>query len=86
MKEEKIPTQNRNSITIRVFDDNKITINNRPILEKELLATLVSLRSTHPKEIPLVFHDKKATFGTYQIVKNALEIAGFEEMDIMLKP
>ncbi len=86
IKEEKIPSQNRNSITIRVFDDNTITLNNRSISEKELLQTLITLKKTHPKEIPIIFHDKKAAFGTYQTIKNALENAGFEEMDILLKP
>lgn len=85
-KESSIPAQTRQSITIRVFDDNTVTINNRAITEKDLLATLISLKKNHPTEIPLLFHDKQATFGTYQMVKNAVESAGFEEMDIFLKP
>jgi biopolymer transport protein ExbD len=85
-KESSMPTQSRNSITIRVFDDNTVTINNRNITEKDLLATLLSLKKNHPTETPLLFHDKNATFGTYQMVKNAVESAGFEEMDVFLKP
>ena len=85
-KEEQLPSQNRNSITIRVFEDNTITINNREVVEKELLSTLMSLKKNHPKEIPLLFHDKKANFGTYQSIKNAVETAGFDEMDLLLKP
>ena len=85
-KEEQLPSQNRNSITIRVFEDNTITINNREVIEKELLSTLMSLKKNHPKEIPLLFHDKKANFGTYQSIKNAVETAGFDEMDLLLKP
>jgi biopolymer transport protein ExbD len=85
-KEESAPVQSRTSITIRVFDDNTMTINNRPITEKDLLATLLSLKKNHPKEIPILFHDKIAPFGTYQMIKNAVETAGFEEMDIFLKP
>ena len=46
----------------------------------------MSLKKNHPREIPRVFQDKNATFGTYQTVKNAVEAAGFEEMDIILKP
>lgn len=85
-KEESSPVQSRNSITIRVFEDNTVTINNRAITDKDLLATLLSLKKNYPKEIPLLFHDKGATFGTYQMVKNAVETAGFEEMDLFLKP
>lgn len=85
-KEKSVPIQHRNSITIRVFDDNTITINNRPTSEKELLTVLMSLKKNHPQETPLVFHDKNASFGTYQMVKNAVETAGFIEMDLILKP
>lgn len=85
-KEEALPIQTRTSITIRVFDDNTITINNRAITDKDLMATLLSLKKNYPKEVPTLFHDKAATFGTYQMVKNAVELAGFEEMDIFLKP
>lgn len=84
--QEKIPSQTRNSITIRVFDDNSITINNRPIELEHMLPTLHSLRKNHPDVTPMVFHDKKAAFGTYQIVKNSVEMAGFEQMDILLQP
>jgi biopolymer transport protein ExbD len=84
--QEKIPSQTRNSISIRVFDDNSITINNRPIELEHMLPTLLSLKKNHPDVTPMVFHDKKAAFGTYQIVKNSVEMAGFEQMDILLQP
>jgi biopolymer transport protein ExbD len=84
--QEKIPSQTRNSITIRVFDDNSITINNRPIEIEHMLPTLLSLRKNNPDVTPMVFHDKKAAFGTYQIVKNSVEMAGFDQMDILLQP
>lgn len=85
-KEEQLPTENRNSITIRVYEDNEITINERSVLASELLPLLISLKERHPSEIPLLFHDKKASFGTYQMIKNSVETAGFSELDILLKP
>ena len=85
-KEEQLPTENRNSITIRVYEDNTITINHRDVSTKELLPLLIALKQSHPHEIPLLFHDKKAYFGTYQLIKNCVEGAGFEELDILLKP
>jgi biopolymer transport protein ExbD len=84
--EEKIPSQSRNSILIKVFDDNSITINNRPIDAHNILPALTALKKNHPQATPMVFHDKKASFGTYQVVKNAVETAGFEHMDILLQP
>ncbi|PCI93159.1 biopolymer transporter ExbD [Candidatus Aerophobetes bacterium] len=85
-KQSSIPIQNRNCITIRVFEDDHITINSRGVTENDLLAVLISLKKNHPQEVPRLFHDKKATFGAYQIVKNAVETAGYDEMDILLKP
>jgi biopolymer transport protein ExbD len=84
--QEKIPSPTRNSITIRVFDDNSITINNRFIDLDHILPTLLALKKNHPDITPMVFHDKKASFGTYQIVKNSVEMAGFDQMDILLQP
>jgi biopolymer transport protein ExbD len=84
--QEKLPSPSRNSITIRVFDDNSVTINNRSITLEHILPTLLALKKTHPDVTPMVFHDKKAAFGTYQIVKNSVEMAGFEQMDILLQP
>lgn len=78
--------QSKQVITIKVFDNNKISINNREVEERELLAVLINLKKNYPSEIPRLFQDQKAYFGTYQIVKNALEQAGFEELDIVLKP
>ena len=37
-KQDSIPVQNRNCITIRVFEDNHMTINSREVTEKDLLA------------------------------------------------
>ena len=84
--QEDSSTQSKQVITIKVFDNNKISINNREVEERELLAVLINLKKNYPHEIPRLFQDQKAYFGTYQIVKNALELAGFEELDIVLKP
>jgi biopolymer transport protein ExbD len=35
---------------------------------------------------PQLFQDKRAAFGTYQQVKNAAEMAGFSELEVILKP
>ncbi len=51
-------------------------------LEKELLAQ----KKLYPQKIPQVIHDKNASFGTYQTVKNTLEKCGFDQMDVILKP
>jgi len=78
--------QENSPVAIHVHADNSIWINNRIVNEKELLLILKQAKHTHPQKIPQLFHDKKAQFGTYQTVKNAVEMAGFEQLDVILQP
>lgn len=73
-------------ITIHVREDNTILLNNRKVTLDQLLVQLRQLRKSSPKKVPQLFHDKKGYFGTYQSVKNAVEMAGFEELDLLLQP
>ncbi|NGX56775.1 MAG: Biopolymer transport protein ExbD [Candidatus Anoxychlamydiales bacterium] len=73
-------------IIIKVKFDNSILLNNRPILLSELTSILKKNRNPNIKQIPQLYHDKKATFGTYQSIKNAVEASGFEELDVILMP
>lgn len=81
------PRVDSNSLVkIQVFDNNTVWINNRRVADDNLLTTLKTLNAQNPQTIPQVYHDRKAHFGTYQNVKNAVETAGFEQMDVILKP
>jgi biopolymer transport protein ExbD len=53
----------------------------------EQLSSLLqrAFRAGHVR-IPQLFQDKRACFGTYQQVKNAVENAGFNELEVILKP
>jgi len=73
-------------ITLHVQKDNTITLNNRKVRPEQLADLLRQLKRKYPQARPQVFHDKRAAFGTYQSVKNAAEEAGFQQMDIILKP
>jgi biopolymer transport protein ExbD len=73
-------------ITIRVHEDNSIWFNSKLITAQELLPLLKEAKKLHPQHIPQLFHDKKAQFGTYQSIKNAVELAGFEQLDVILQP
>lgn len=75
-----------NPITIRVFANNTISFNNQMVQEKELMEMLKQAKKLYPQAIPQLYHDKIAPFGTYQIVKGAVETAGFEQLDIILQP
>ncbi len=74
------------SLHIHVKEDNSIWINKQRIPSSELPPLLQKIHERIPGERPQVFHDRRAQFGTYQTVKNALEEAGFSEMDIILSP
>ena len=78
--------QENSPVAIHVRENNSILMNNRIVSEKELIQLLKEAKRAHPQKIPQLFHDKKAHFGTYQTVKNAVEIAGFEQLDIILQP
>ena len=76
--------QDTSKMAIYVRADNSIWFNNRQVSAVEL-EKILKARRGREKAIKL-FHDKKASFGTYQSIKNAVESAGFQQMDIILKP
>lgn len=78
--------QEPSSLSIHVHEDNTIWLNKKLVSSQELEKILKQAHLRTPNCIPQLFHDKKAHFGTYQTVKNAVEIAGFEQMDVILQP
>lgn len=84
--EKNISVQEASPIAIYVHEDNSIAINGQTVSLSQLIAYLKQAKTRFPLARPQLFHDKKAHFGTYQSVKNAVESAGFQQMDIILKP
>lgn len=78
--------QETSPLAIHVHHDNKVWFNNREVTLIQLTTDLKEAKIRYPKAVPQVFHDKRAQFGTYQSVKNAVEEAGFPQMEIILKP
>ena len=73
-------------ISIHVLKDNRIAFNSQYVTTDRLVTLLKEAKKKYPQVRPQIFHDRNAFFGTYQAVKNAVEMAGFEQMDIVLKP
>lgn len=73
-------------VSIQVKADNGIWLNGQKVPLANLEQELKQSKLQHPNAIPQLFHDRKAHFGTYQSIKNAAEIAGYKQMDIVLKP
>ncbi|MDF2577059.1 MAG: hypothetical protein K0S74_543 [Chlamydiales bacterium] len=73
-------------IYIHVRKDNTIWINQKIVTLSELKTWLIQAKRTYPNAKPLLFHDKNATFGTYQSIKDLVENAGFKELNVVLQP
>ena len=78
--------QETSPIAIHVRKDNTIWYNKQMVNINQLRELLTEAKQKHPKAKPQLFQDKSAQFGIYQSVKNAAESAGFNELDIVLKP
>ena len=74
------------SIVLKVKEDNSILLNNRLITLNELGSLIKEIKKAHPNQVPQIYHDKKAYFGTFQSIKNIIEATGFEQLDVVLQP
>lgn len=81
-----ISVQETSPITIHVHSNNTISFNEQRVTIEQLPNLLRQAKQRYPKARPQLFHDKKGHFGMYQSVKNAAESAGFQQMDVVLKP
>lgn len=79
-------TSENNSLNIHVHQDNTIWFHGKCVTVEQLTTLLKDARRQSRGRIPQLFQDKRASFGTYQNVKNAVETAGFEQVDVILKP
>ena len=79
-------TSENSSLTIHVHSDNTIWFHGKCVHADQLTELLKQARKQGNHRIPQLFQDKRACFGTYQNVKNAVEMAGFEQVDVILKP
>ena len=73
-------------LSIIVKADNTIWAQGKKVSLQELEHSLLAQKKQYPGRSPQVIHDRNASFGTYQSVKNTLERCGFEQMDVVLKP
>lgn len=73
-------------LAITVHADNSIWFHGKSLSLAQLENQLREEKKRNPKAIPQLIHDSRAQFGTYQSLKNSLEGAGFEQMEVILKP
>jgi biopolymer transport protein ExbD len=73
-------------LSIHVRSDDTIWINEHPLDHDRIGPFLKALYQQQPDKNPQLFQDKNAHFGTYQLVKNAVEKAGYSELEVVLTP
>jgi len=79
-------TVSPSNLSIHVHKDNTIWIEKQAISPDRLRALLIALYQKNPELNPQLYQDRKAEFGTYQLIKNAVEEAGFSELEVVLDP
>lgn len=84
--EGSVSVQESGPITIHVHRNNTISFNEQMTTIEQLPGLLRQAKKRYPNARPQIFHDRHAHFGVYQAIKNAAEAAGFQQMDIVLKP
>ena len=84
--EETLQLKEKSPLAIVVRKDNTVLLDGIPVSLTNLTAHLKALKISHPHQKPQLFHDKEAHFGTFQAIKNAAQEAGFDELDLILKP
>lgn len=75
-----------NALSISVRADNSLWFQGAQMTLAQLETRLKQERKRNPQAVPQLLHDRSASFGTYQSLKNLLESMGFEQMDVVLKP
>lgn len=73
-------------IAIHVKADNSIWLRGRRVTPSQLQLILKEAKLRFPNSTPQLFQDRNASFGTYQMIKNSAEVAGFQQLDVVLKP
>lgn len=84
--QERTALSSNSPIRIYVTRDNHITLNGKEVSLGRLKEELRPLRHQYPNEVPKLFHDHEAHFGTYQIVKASAEEVGFKQIDLVIAP
>lgn len=86
LAESGVPAKNSQSSALAVYvrADDSVWLQKTKVSIKDL-ESLLKKEKLKGQRLQL-FQDKKASFGTYQSVKNAAEAAGFEEMEVLLRP
>ena len=80
------PLRAQGPLAIQIKADNSIWFQEKKVTVAQLRTQLRELRPRQEQSIPQLYQDRRAQFGTYQNVKNAVEEAGWPELHLILQP
>jgi biopolymer transport protein ExbD len=72
-------------IKIYLEKNGSIYLGTNLIQFTDLSIALDQYYKNNPKNIPQLYPDKNASFGSYQKIKNLVESIGFDQLDVVLK-
>lgn len=78
--------ERQSAIVIHVHANQLITYNHATVSLGQLAGLLQEAYHRDPTVHPQLFQDEQASFGSYQKVKNIIAKAGFDTLDVILKP
>ena len=84
-KQEFVAVHETAAIKIYVQQDNSIWLSTHKVSLSVLGIALDQYYKSNPKNIPQLYQDQNASFGTYQKIKNLVESIGFDQLDVVLK-
>lgn len=87
LPEKRADSHKQRAVTISVDAKNQIFWGKEALSSfEDIEVRLKALSIEEKQQIPLLFHDEKAAFGSFHRIKELLEKEGFEDMDIALGP
>lgn len=85
-KAEALQHQGQDVINIYLKKGDLLYWKNQKVEPDELQRLLIEQKQQHPQSSPNLFTDKEASFGSFQKTKKIIELAGFESLNVVLKP
>ena len=74
------------TLTLYVKEGDHLFIKDRPISIEQLTPVLSALRPHFSSDVLRLFYDRRASFGTYQLIKEKASRIGYTQIELILNP
>lgn len=79
-------TPEPNSIAITLFSNGSVSVDGTPLKIQQLPSYLHVVHQNSPDVLIQIFPDQNSKFGVFQLVKDQLASAGFNQVEVVLRP